>query len=77
MGLRPPFLDAPGIFFSELMSPSTNRFTTYINSALSQQFLYIPVAHCKSKIKPYGLFDDVRMEAMTVIGDFFHENHIA
>src|SRR3954451_18077837 len=63
---------AAGEARSELEDPASNRFVGDLDSALNEEFLNIAVAQGEPQIEPNRVADDLRREAVTIVGNALH-----
>ena len=52
---------------TELVAPQPDRFTTDLDSSMSQQFFNIAVTEIESVIQPFRLLDDIGRKSVTFI----------
>src|SRR6202011_3831517 len=56
----------------ELQHPAPHRFIGDLQAALGEEFLNIAITQCEPEIKPDGVLDDRRREAMSAVGKLIH-----
>src|SRR5215203_6017064 len=57
---------------SELEDPPPDRLVGNLEAALRQEFLDVAVGQGEPQIEPNRVPDDLRREAMTIVGDALH-----